>query len=93
MSAEATTATVTTTASKLIDDASKSTIFNDGVIAYCIFNTDADTVVYVGGEEVTAGDGFPVPPNSTLSIDVPINTELWAVTSADTASVRVLKVA
>ena len=93
MSAQASTVTVTTEAEKLIDDNTNTTVFNDGVCAYCLFNTSATVTVYVGGSDVTAGAGFPIPPNSTLTLDVPIKTELWAMTSSGSATVRVLKVA
>ncbi len=93
MSAMATTVTVTSEADKLIDDNTATSVFNDGVAAYCLFNTSATVTVYVGGDDVTTGAGFPIPPSSTLTLDVPIKTEVWALTETGTAVVRVLKVA
>jgi hypothetical protein len=93
MSANATTVTVTSEADKLIDDNTKTSVFNDGVVAYCLFNTSTTVTVYVGGDDVTPGAGFPIPPSSTLTLDVPIKTEVWALTATGTAVVRVLKVA
>lgn len=51
--------------------------------------SDAPATVYIGGPDVTTGNGFPVQPGETLGWDMK-GDELWAMAGSN-ADIRVLE--
>lgn len=45
---------------------------------------------FVGGADVTIANGFKIQNNTTITVVVPPNTELWAVVSSGTHNVMTL---
>lgn len=78
--------TITTTRALLLDPrrgtASKHQL-------YAIRNTDPSAIVYLGGDDVTTANGFPVLPDEAVTVPVAGREQLYAVATA-TAEVRVL---
>jgi len=46
--------------------------------------------VYLGGADVTTGNGLEISNNTNFTIQIPQGEELWAVVSSGTHSVTVL---
>ena len=45
---------------------------------------------FVGGSDVTTANGFKIQNNTTITVVVPPNTELWAVVASGTHTVMTL---
>lgn len=55
-----------------------------------IQNVDSTDTVYVGGEDVTTSNGYPLAPGEAISLDLIVGDEVWVIASANTPSVRYL---
>lgn len=80
---KSTAATVGTTATKIIagDDTHRS----------CYLHVTGNTIVYLGGPDVTTSNGLATQKHTTpLEIVVPSRQELWAVIETGTENVRIL---
>lgn len=54
-----------------------------------ICNTDASATVYIGDENVTTANGFPIAPGQTLAITGPRSMALYGIVAASTVDVRI----
>jgi len=74
--------TITTTATKIVSKAVNETrnvyIYTDGA------------GVYLGGSNVTTGNGLLIHKDTAISFIVPPNEELWAITSSGTHALMTL---
>lgn len=84
---------VGTSAVAVINDATTPVgAHEDGRITYELYNVGPNTC-YLGASNVTTSTGIPLPANSSRSLSVRHNAELYAIcASAESASVRVLVV-
>ena len=58
-----------------------------------VYNNSSTVTVFIGGSDVTATNGLPVPPKSySPAIDASPQTVLYGLTSSSTANVRVLEI-
>ena len=58
-----------------------------------VYNNSSTVTIFIGGSDVTATNGLPVPPKSySPPIDAGVKMILYAVTSSSTANVRVLEI-
>lgn len=55
---------------------------------YVIYNTSLSQTVYLGGSDVTPGNGIPLKPESYMTIPLTLQEELYA-TAAGSPEVRV----
>lgn len=83
-----TAVTVTTTAG-LIATPTGGT--NADPISIVLHNDDAAVVVYLGGSDVTAATGSPLAAGAKAFFSLPQGSPIYGITSASTASVRVLQ--
>jgi hypothetical protein len=74
--------TVSTTAAKLISAAINET-------RLVIVRPDGNDL-YLGGSNVTTSNGLKLDNNASLTIQIPPNEELWAVTGSGTHAAVVL---
>lgn len=57
-----------------------------------VYNNSASTTIYVGGSDVTAAEGIPVPASTySPAFDASENLIVYAVTASGSADVRVLE--
>jgi hypothetical protein len=54
------------------------------------FFDDSSHPVYLGGSDVTTSNGLKVPKNSGFEIFIPVNEELWAVSSNADQKISIL---
>lgn len=58
-----------------------------------IYNNSSDTTIYIGGSDVTATNGLPVPPLSySPALDAGIKLIIYGVTSSGSANARVVEI-
>ena len=62
----------------------------NNVTRHVYFHDDSSHPVYLGGSDVTTGNGLEVNKNASLCIVVPANEELWAVSGNADQTVSVL---
>lgn len=77
-----TNTSVTTTSVKIVSKAVNAT---RNVIVRATSND-----VYVGGADVTSTIGFPLRQHETITVMIPPNEELWAITSSGTHTIATL---
>jgi len=46
--------------------------------------------VYIGGADVTSANGLPLRQHETITVIIPPNEELWAITSSGTHTIATL---
>lgn len=49
------------------------------------------STVYIGGPDVDTTDGFPVPAGASVSIDLSVKDDVYAVVASSTQDVNVLE--
>lgn len=82
------TAAIAVSTSPTLLTASGTGVFEQ---AFSVFNADDDVVVYLGGPDVTAANGYPLAPGEHFGADLRNRAnELYAITGAGSAVVRVL---
>lgn len=80
---KSTAVTLGTTATKIIagDDTHRS----------CYLHVEGNTIVYVGGPDVTTSNGLATEKHTApIEIVVPSRQELWAIIAAGTETIRIL---
>lgn len=82
-----TAVTVTNAATALVD----TTGTTSDPQPVLVYNSDASVVVYLGGSDVTAATGIPLAALATMSFALGSGDDLYGITSASTAAVRILK--
>jgi hypothetical protein len=58
----------------------------------CMVRNMGTDVVYIGGGNVTTGNGFPLNPGETFTADLGRNEALYGVVSTTSQPVRVIEV-
>jgi len=59
--------------------------------AIAVFNSDASNSLYIGFDStVTTGNGFPIPPSSSLPMDLNGSVELYGI-AASAIDIRILE--
>lgn len=59
--------------------------------AVAIFNASSTETLYIGfNASVTTGTGFPIPPSSSLPMDINAEVEVWGIASAS-VDIRILQ--
>lgn len=56
-----------------------------------IVRTDGATTVYLGGSDVTSSNGFALPQDTAVTVELVAGDDLYAVTAAGTSAMSVLK--
>ena len=59
-------------------------------IALCN-NSTSDTIYFGFDPSVTTGNGWPIPPGGSISLDINAHIPLWAVSGGSSTDVRVLE--
>lgn len=85
MAVQAAQVSVGTTATRLSEDAGR-----DGVSL--LVQAPAGATLFVGGADVSAATGFPVPAGTTLAVDLPSHDELFGVLASGAGDAAVLRV-
>jgi len=57
-----------------------------------LFNVDDTETIYIGDAGVTAAQGYPIIPGGQLHIDVSDDVDVFAITAAGVADVRILEI-
>lgn len=55
-----------------------------------IYNADASIVVHIGGELVDTTDGFPLAAGASLSLDLIVGDQVWAVAASGTPNINII---
>ena len=55
-----------------------------------VTNRDAAQTAYLGGDDVTSANGFDLLAGESVTYDAMLGDDIWAVTGAATAALRVL---
>lgn len=77
---------------QVVNDTTAPVAKEDGRATYEIYNAGPD-VCYLGGADVTAANGQPLPPLSARTIAIRLGGKLWAVCASEgTADLRVLRI-
>lgn len=79
--------TVTTTAQLLVSNTRGS---ENNPIPVAIKNLSAESV-YIGELGVTVADGFPIAENETVTLDLVSGDDIYGLTNANTADVRIIR--
>ena len=53
---------------------------------------NSSTVVYIGGKNVTAAQGYPLANRETMDVDLADEAHIYGITESGTAEVRILEV-